>query len=975
MVGELRKIGLIVFAFSILLLVKPVSAQQLIFYDDFTRDVFNPWSAWGEVDITAGVVYFHSTGGGNNFTASISRSFTPLGDFEYYFRIVPCGTGLWCSPIFRTIFNDTEGGSLEFIFDNWNVPNWMPTIAIKYNGVQYNSTVIPIVYYQMTPDKKFIVKIVRRGNYVEFTWFNETDDSVIASVSYNLPSILIYNITSVKHLVGGNSNTYFDDATLISGRSTPNWGFENDVIENIYKASYMTSNWCLYNESLAYRTMEDKTEGMYSFKIQNCSTSNVCELVKPIGFGLNPNYTYKLSFDIKKMGNLNRSIYFGIAGKNCYNRADCFWKRSTYPYCVNYQYLFSLTDSDIPNTNQWYHIERTITTGTCYDETRSPCWYPNPYNISADKILLIDFFIDPVPVYLDNFNIVPTGAPSPPQHVSVTKYCEFWGNPGEIYGWFPCSPADIDIPSNAVNVTSYTSTRMIVYNATWEGNASCNFTIQSCNYPLGYSERCGYTQVACTGATYSTPYIYYGTIFGGQTVKSSGSVTVPEGCVIAPPGGAPSVRIKVEVSTHVGYDLVTLPPTKSATLYVEPKTGNKTTIFYFHLLTSNLAKPYNASLYIDGRWQATHYNIYDDTLTVEMAFGDNTGSHTIYFVVRDSDGTEITTNTEEVYVGAGGIQPFTLTVIPTQGDVFTSFSFQTSEIRGGTAPYTVELYHGASIFVGKCEGVPEGGTCSKSVLLPCGYRNAFAIAKDSAGNQMVSNFVSVNVTCAPMGETLNVTLTMTPTTGNSQTIFNLTFTIRGGAPPYRVTWLEWGNPLCSDEIYTSSPPFSVTERWKFPAGSRGISLSVRSADGQVAPSNLLTFDVAWAGETNFTSYDCTGTLGAWTQRGAEVPPAPYVPSYEPVINRTLFTQAGADWLAFFFTPMFFATLMLVGIAGFITLAIAKYGGGQFAPAVFIVISMVMLAIYGMSGIYPPWLVIVLIILAGFVFAKFVLGVI
>jgi hypothetical protein len=97
--------------------------------------------------------------------------------------------------------------------------------------------------------------------------------------------------------------------------------------------------------------------------------------------------------------------------------------------------------------------------------------------------------------------------------------------------------------------------------------------------------------------------------------------------------------------------------------------------------------------------------------------------------------------------------------------------------------------------------------------------------------------------------------------------------------------------------------------------------------------------------------------------------------YEPVINRTLFTEVGADWMAFFFTPMFFATLMLVGIAGFITLAIAKYGGGQFAPAAFIIISMIMIAIYGIYQIYPPWLVIVLIILAGFVFAKFVIGII
>jgi hypothetical protein len=773
-VGELRKIGLIVFAFSILLLVKSVGAQQLIFYDDFTRDVFDPWSAWGEVNITAvpGVVYFHTnTYGRWDFTASISRNFTPLGDFEYYFRIFPYLDTSICCLIFRTIFNDTRGGSLEFVLDTLNYPP--AKIWITYNGTQYNSTLIgtiPISYYM---NRWFSVKIIRRGNYVEFTWLNETED-IIASVSYNLPPILIYDVTSVEHLAGSFSRTYFDDATLYG---------------------------------------------------------------------------------------------------------------------------------------------------------------------------------------------------TPPQHISVTKICrETWNQP---YGWLACSPENIEIPSNAVNVTSYTAVYMIPYNYIYEGNASCNFTLQACNYALGYTERCGYRQNVCSGVGYITGFSYYGTIFGGQTVKSSGKVTVPEGCIIPANGGA---GFNLTVITHVEYDLITLPPTKSASLSVYPDRGNYSTIFYYHLITSNLVKPYNISFYVDGEWKSEIRNIYEDSYTIESG-ADKIGSYQVYLIVRDSEGTEIRTNSVTVYVGTGGIEPFTLTVIPTQGDAFTSFNFQTSQIRGGVAPYTVEIYHGADIFVGKCEGVPEGGTCSMSKLLPCGYRNAFAIAKDSAGNQMISNYVPVNVTCAPMGETLNVTLTMMPTTGNSQTIFNLTFTIRGGAPPYRVTWLEWGNPLCSDEIYTRSPPFSVTERWKFPAGSRGISLSVRSADGQIAPSNLLTFDVAWAGETNFTSYDCTGTLGAWTQRGAEVPPAPYVPSYEPVVNRTLFTQAGADWMAFFFTPIFFATLMLVGISGFITLAIAKYGGGQFAPAAFIIISMIMIAIYGIYQIYPPWLVIVLIILAGFVFAKFVIGII
>jgi hypothetical protein len=100
-----------------------------------------------------------------------------------------------------------------------------------------------------------------------------------------------------------------------------------------------------------------------------------------------------------------------------------------------------------------------------------------------------------------------------------------------------------------------------------------------------------------------------------------------------------------------------------------------------------------------------------------------------------------------------------------------------------------------------------------------------------------------------------------------------------------------------------------------------------------------------------------------------------LPSQQPFVNEEQLKNLGVGWMAFFFTPMFFATIMLVGIAGFISLAIAKHGGGQFAPATFIIISMIMLAVYGIYQIYPPWLVIVLTILAGFVFAKFVLGVI
>jgi hypothetical protein len=114
-----------------------------------------------------------------------------------------------------------------------------------------------------------------------------------------------------------------------------------------------------------------------------------------------------------------------------------------------------------------------------------------------------------------------------------------------------------------------------------------------------------------------------------------------------------------------------------------------------------------------------------------------------------------------------------------------------------------------------------------------------------------------------------------------------------------------------------------------------------------------------------TAYNCPSDCLAVTTT------LPYVP-YEPVVNTTLLTEAEAGWLVPFFTPLFFSTIMLIGISGLVTVAISKYsGGGEHTPMVFGLIALVMIAIYGILGIYPSWLVIVLIILAGFIFAKMV----
>lgn len=550
-------------------------------------------------------------------------------------------------------------------------------------------------------------------------------------------------------------------------------------------------------------------------------------------------------------------------------------------------------------------------------------------------------------------------------HVSVHKYCE--RNSTISSGELDCYTEPISIPSNAVNISARTLTRISPYNATYEGDPSKTFLLRSCNPETRPSyaggAQCRDIYNVCRFPDYAIPNEKYGDYLAGQTVTGNGYVNIPSGCIV--PIEPTSYYYGLLVDTYVDYDLMPIPTEKYVSLQVSPTSGNTTTMFNFLLTTYNLVKPYNISVYVDDAWSSDIYNIYTDTYSNLMS-GFSVGTHKIYEVVRDKDGWQNKTNDVYIDVTGVGIREFSLSVTPSVGNATDVFTFRTTQISGGVAPYTVTIYlNTTDREAGSCINVPENGICTLSTLLPCGNWIAFAVARDGAGGFRASSITPVSVICKPLGAPLSATLSMTPLTGDSKTVFTFTLNIVGGAPPYYISWLDYSGTICGNERYDQEPPLTITERYSFWAGSHGISTSIYSSDGQSTASNRLDFSLTWAGEANITAYDCKGTYGYRVQK-------PTIAPEVALVNSTLLTEAGAGWLAPFFTPLFFSTIMLIGISGLVTVAISKYsGGGEHTPMVFGLIALVMIAIYGILGIYPSWLVIVLIIIASFIFAKMV----
>jgi len=101
---------------------------------------------------------------------------------------------------------------------------------------------------------------------------------------------------------------------------------------------------------------------------------------------------------------------------------------------------------------------------------------------------------------------------------------------------------------------------------------------------------------------------------------------------------------------------------------------------------------------------------------------------------------------------------------------------------------------------------------------------------------------------------------------------------------------------------------------------------------------------------------------------------PVIPPSQPLINQTQLAEAGAGWMAPFFTPLFFSIILIIGISGFVTAMSVKWGGeaaGQQAGVIFLGTASLLVLIFSVLGAIPTWITIVYILVAGYIFAKFI----
>ncbi|MEM1543724.1 MAG: hypothetical protein QW795_03480 [Candidatus Bathyarchaeia archaeon] len=583
-------------------------------------------------------------------------------------------------------------------------------------------------------------------------------------------------------------------------------------------------------------------------------------------------------------------------------------------------------------------------------------WYQEAFVSETSSLLLIQTV--QVPYYVSK--------------IRITKTCDFMETyPSNKY--FVCDLEGISIPSNAINIIVKTTAKISVINGTMN-SPDKTFELKACSPLAGVDEdagKCEIRFISCTQEGMNTVVEKYRTALPGTTVTSNVHANVSDGCISST--GFPT-WVKITGTTTVEYSLA--PIGKMVSITIQPENGTEYTLFSFYLSTYNLDYPYMPTLVVDGEeYTIVQQPKYEKNWEVTWMFIGKPGIHKVYFKVRDNSGWVGTTEEKTVYVYGVGVAPFSLTVTPEEGDVMTNFRFSTSLIYNGTPPYYVVVYpikYGEDAKIGSCT-LPSSGICSFSRALPCYNETYIAKAVDSKGSVAFSNTVTPRVICKPLGETLKLTLDVDPKQGNTTTIFKFTLRVEGGSPPYYASWEDWGNMICY-ETYTSEPPFTVERRYKFFSGSRGIDVHVTSSDGQKERSNLIMLEVGWAGNPQSIAYDCTGSVGYGYTRG-EFPT--YEPMQQPLINQSMLVSTGAGWMGVFFTPLFISTLMLIGISGLITLSIAKYSGGDLksSGAIFLGCVVLLTIIYSLSGIYPSWLVIVFIIIAGLIFAKFIIGVI
>lgn len=209
--------------YGLVISIHQVNALPLVWYDDFTRDVFTPWvDSGGYISISAvrGNVEWYSGIISSSIDSHMNRTANVI-DFDYTFDFSTGCAAIWNTCTFETTFIDAGGLPLTFfVYYDYFLPT--KTLAIKYNGTQYNSTTffpaLNVVYR---------VNITRTGNFVKVAWYNSTPTAAgSGAVQYNFSqqasiTKVVERYASSTNLIGSPPSAIIDNTTLYGTPSLP----------------------------------------------------------------------------------------------------------------------------------------------------------------------------------------------------------------------------------------------------------------------------------------------------------------------------------------------------------------------------------------------------------------------------------------------------------------------------------------------------------------------------------------------------------------------------------------------------------------------------------------------------------------------------------------------------------------------------------------------------------------------------------
>ena len=306
------------------------------------------------------------------------------------------------------------------------------------------------------------------------------------------------------------------------------------------------------------------------------------------------------------------------------------------------------------------------------------------------------------------------------------------------------------------------------------------------------------------------------------------------------------------------------------------------------------------------------------------------------------------------------IAPITLSVTPTNGTTFTTYSFLTSSIYNGTSPYNMSIYAwdgGNKRILAYCDNLIENDVCSGSFkgtdILSSGNILLWGEVRDSSVNYAQTTAARINIIKASLGQPLILNYTASPLNSTSENQMDLSLRFTGGKSPFKIIfWDTSYNPICTFEnVYTT---YYILNMFPF-AGSHYLGATVYSSDGQVAVSTPIISESEQGGNVfrlNNRVINCVNNNGIFgggnEEYGVSTPTSTSQNPQKPT-NIAGFT---GGFISIITTPMVIWTVLL----GIMSIMAEKYLkiGGKGMMIIFIV-GITLLSIF---GVYPTWVLII-----------------